>query len=380
MHVAIVCRGLGAMGSVALVALHQARELARHGTVTIISESLPPIDTPGTARELAPVRDVGFLRRFRHVVDEILFTRAARRALFAVHRRQPVDFVLAHSHAVIHLAARPFCHDTGAKCGFFVHGDIFDRPTGMYDPRLTAFYRWAAPRGYRSADVVFALAKPFAEIARRNGARRVEIIPNGIDPTDIGLDAGSGEETPRAERNGDEPLRILSVGRLSIEKGFVHLLDACTHLDVDYSLEILGGGPLESTLREAIASRGLGSHVRLLGTLPRNELGAVYRRHHVLCTPTLSEPFALVIMEALASGLPVIGTNVGGIPEVVEDGRNGLLVPPADPVAMAAAIARIARDEPFRRQLAEHGRESVLPRLNWPSIGDRLASVIRMLV
>ncbi len=372
MHVAIVCRGLGRPGSVAAVALRQGRELSRHGSVTLISDSLP--EAPWATRWLAPVRDLDILRRFRHVPDEILFVRAVRRALLAVHARQPIDFVLGHSHAVAHLAARRFRETEKVPFGFFIHGDINDRPEGTYDSRLTAFYQWVTPRAYRSADVVFALSNPFAETARRAGARDVETIPNGIDPQDIGLD---DPISPSAIREEGEALRLLYVGRLSVEKGLTHLLDACSLVDENYVLDIVGGGPLEAPLQAAIDARKLGSRVRLIGTVPRLELGSLYRRSHVFCTPTLSEPFASVITEALVSGLPVIGTTVGGIPEVVEHESNGLLVPPADPLALAAAITRLSRDEPLRRSLAANARSSVLPRLSWEGIGDRIAGVIR---
>ena len=158
MHIAIVCRGLRSGGSVAYVALRQARELERHAKVTLVSPDGP---------------NLHWLHRFRHVPDEIAFARAARRALRAL----APDFVLAHGHAASYLAAR----HAGVPHGLFVHGDISDRPAGTYDARLTAFYRWVTPRAYREADVVFVLAPFFAEIARGHGAKRVEIVPNGVD-------------------------------------------------------------------------------------------------------------------------------------------------------------------------------------------------------
>jgi len=363
-HIAVVCRALGLPGSVAAVALRQSRELARHGEVTLISDSLPA----GTRGVLAPVRDLHFLRRFRHVPDEFLFTRAARRALTALHRAHPIDFVLCHSHAVAYLSARSFKH------GFFVHGDISDRPRGTYDARLTAFYRWVTPRAYRSADVVFVLSRPFVEIAQRAGAKHVELIPNGIDPEDIGApasapaDAGASRAPARVAA-----LRVLYVGRLAVEKGLTYLLEAMTGVEKNVTLDIVGSGPLANEIRES-------DRIRMLGVFPRQQLGEIYRAHDVFCTPALSEPFASVITEALVSGLPVIGTTVGGIPDVVKHGKNGLLVPPADPDALADAITTLARDESLRRTLAANARASVLPRLSWESIGDRIAAVIcRML-
>lgn len=362
MHIAVVCRGLGTAGGVSAVALRQARELARHARVTLISDTLPA-DTPFAARVLAPVPDLDVLRRFRHVVDEVTFTRAARRALFTLG---DVDFVLCHGHAAAALVAKPFRAKRNVPFAMVVHGDISDRPKGTYDARLTAFYRWVTPRAYASADLVIVLTPYFIDIARRGGAERIEVVPNGVDPDDIG---GAGEHRPR-----EGALRLLFVGRLAIEKGIDVLLEACAKLDtdytLDYTLDIVGKGPLESHVPQT-------DRIHLLGTRPRHELGAIYAAHDVFCMPSLSEPFALVILEALACGTPVIGTRVGGIPDVVVDGVNGLLVPPKDADAFASAITKLANDEPLRAQLAARAKESVLPRLSWTNIGDRLVQVIR---
>ncbi|HEU4886471.1 MAG TPA: glycosyltransferase family 4 protein, partial [Thermoanaerobaculia bacterium] len=158
MHIAIICRALGAPGAVASVALRQARELTRHARITLVSDSFPDgIDWAEKAR--VPMPNLHALRRFRHVPDEVLFGRGANRALRSL---QDVDFILAHAHSAAHIGARGL----GIPFGFFVHGDIFDRPKGTYDSRLTAFYEWIAPRAYRSADVVFALAPYLAEKVR----------------------------------------------------------------------------------------------------------------------------------------------------------------------------------------------------------------------
>ena len=276
MHIAVVCRALGQPGGVSAVALRQARELARHARVTLISDSLPD-ETPYAARVVVHVPDLDVLRRFRHVVDEVTFTRAARRALFAL---TDVDFVLVHGHAAATLVARPFRAKRGAKFALVVHGDIHDRPKGTYDPRLTAFYRWATPRAYASADLVILLTPYFRDFAK--AAKKIEVVPNGVDPDDLGPIV----KTPR-----QGAIRLLYVGRLAVEKGIDVLLDACKKLDVDYELDVVGAGPL--AFRET-------ERIHLLGKRPRHELGAIYGTHDVFCLPSLSEPFALVTLEALA--------------------------------------------------------------------------------
>ncbi|MFL6247676.1 MAG: glycosyltransferase family 4 protein [Thermoanaerobaculia bacterium] len=358
MHIAIVCRALGAPGAVASIALRQARELTRHARITLVSDSFPEgIEWAEQVR--VPMPDLHALRRFRHVPDEVLFGRGVNRVLRSL---QDVDFILAHAHSAAHIGARGL----GIPFGFFVHGDVFDRPKGTYDARLTAFYEWIAPRAYRSANVVFALAPYLADKIRERGARHVEIIPNGIDLEDLGV---RWPQPPHSNA-----FKLLTVGRLSIEKGVDHLLAACRLLTIDYMLTIIGSGPLEQQLRESAPDR-----VRFLGTVPRHELGALYQQHDVFVTATLNEAFALVVLEALACGLPVIGTNIDALRAVIRDGENGLLVPPRDPRALADAIERLARDEPLREKLGSNAPASVA-QYSWLEIGDRIAEVIRRMI
>ncbi len=365
MHIAVVCRGLGLPGAVASIALRQARELTRHARITLVSDSFPE-EPEWAERRLVRTPDFHLLRRLRHVPDEVAFARGARGVLRSL---PSVDFILAHAHSAAYFGTRGL----GIPFGFFVHGDIFARPKGTYDARLTAFYRWIAPRAYAAANVVFVLAPYLAETARTHGARKVEVVPNGIDLHDLGLD-----EAPETRpRSGS--LKMLSAGRLSVEKGIEHLLGACRLLDpgVDYDLTIAGSGPLDADLRNAAADL---PRVRFVGAVPRAALGPLYREHDLFVTPTLNEAFALVVLEALACGLPVIGTNIEALRAVVTEGENGLLVPPADPPALADAIERIARDETLRLSLAANAHASVLPRYGWAAIGDEIADVIRAFV
>ncbi|HEV7763711.1 MAG TPA: glycosyltransferase family 4 protein [Thermoanaerobaculia bacterium] len=383
MHIAVVCRALGVPGAVASVALRQARELTRHARITLVSDACPEdIDWADCVR--VPMPNLHALRRFRHVPDEVLFGRGVNIVLRSLHG---VDFILAHSHSTAHIGARKL----GIPFGFFVHGDIFERPKGTYDARLTAFYEWIAPKAYRSADIVFALAPYLADSVRQHGARRVEVVPNGVDLADLGCHPERSEGPPRAGREADVgrpshpgpsldarddsgPLRLITVGRLAVEKGVEQLLAAVRMLEIDYELTIIGTGPLERELRAAASDL---PHVHFRGTVPRHELGALYRAHDVFVTATRNEAFGLVVLEALACGLPLIGTDIDALRSVVRDGENGLLVTPADPRALASAIERFGRDASLREKLAASAHDSVLPEFSWPVIGDQIASILR---
>jgi glycosyltransferase involved in cell wall biosynthesis/predicted metal-dependent phosphoesterase TrpH len=153
-------------------------------------------------------------------------------------------------------------------------------------------------------------------------------------------------------------LLLLSVGRVSQEKRLPVLLAAFSRLRArlpGVRLVIVGDGPARETLEET-APDG----VSFLGELHGDALAEVYASCDVFCFPSTTDTFGQVLLEAGASGLPVVAARAGGAAELVVDGHNGLLVPPDDPAALAAALHRLASDPDLRRQLAEDGRHHAL--------------------
>jgi len=163
--------------------------------------------------------------------------------------------------------------------------------------------------------------------------------------------------TPQAK-----PDRLLFVGRLSAEKGLHFLFAALAQLKVrgkHYSLDIVGAGPLEPKLRANVAALGLEDQVNFRGYIAYGEaLLQLYQKAAALLVPSLSgEGFPQVINEALAAGVPVIASAVGGIPAFLTHGKTGLLVPPAQVTALADAIEQVVNNQNLRRQLRENGRD-----------------------
>jgi glycosyltransferase involved in cell wall biosynthesis len=347
LRIVVICRG-GEGSSVARVAFRQSLELAKEFEVVYVGDLVPPPDAP--FRRVSPgARNWSMLRRFAHVPAELSFARAARRRV----RELRPDFVLCHSHVVAaHLAGV-------VPYGMVVHGDIFERPKGSYDRRVTALYRRFTPPAYRSAALVVILSPPAREWVVSGCAREeaIELIPNGIDPAEL----GAIHAPTRREH------RVLYAGRLGPEKGVDDLIEAIRIARVP--LTIAGAGRLEADLRR----RAAGLPIEFIGSRPRATLGALYASHSVTCVPSISDPLPTVVLESLACGTPVVGTRIGGIPFMVEDGVNGLLVPPRDPVALAAALG----DHERLARLAANTRASVLPRFSWTAAGERLRDAIR---
>jgi glycosyltransferase involved in cell wall biosynthesis len=165
---------------------------------------------------------------------------------------------------------------------------------------------------------------------------------------------------PRAQEWHDD-VELLAVGRLDVEKDPLLALQLLAELERRrpgrYRMTWVGDGPLAAAVRRRAAELGLGERVRLAGQRPFAELADAYRRAHLLVHTSRTEGLPQVLVEALAHGLPVVATAVGGVPELLDGGRAGMLVPPGDVAALADAVAVLTDDGDRRSQLVERGLE-----------------------
>jgi colanic acid/amylovoran biosynthesis glycosyltransferase len=186
-------------------------------------------------------------------------------------------------------------------------------------------------------------------------ADRIHRIYNGLNLA----------EFARAKFSSDPPL-IIAIGRLIAKKGFANLIRACALLAKhgrSFRCEIFGEGPLENQLRGQIEELGLKELVQLPGPKPQHELRERFAAANVFVLPSVPEAeggmdnLPTVIMEAMATGLPVISTGIGGIPEMVVDNETGVLVEPHDEVALAGAIEKVTNDRSLGQRLGRAGYE-----------------------
>jgi len=152
---------------------------------------------------------------------------------------------------------------------------------------------------------------------------------------------------------------ILSVGRLVPWKGFERLLELMTEMPEGITLKIVGDGPEEKRLKDLAEKLKLGEKAEFLGKLPHNELLGVMRKSDVFVLNTKYEGLPHIVLEAMAEGLPVVTTNVGGNPEVVENEINGILVEPDDKKQIKEAVLKILRNDDFREKIAGQARKAL---------------------
>jgi glycosyltransferase involved in cell wall biosynthesis len=194
----------------------------------------------------------------------------------------------------------------------------------------------------------------------------------------VGVDTRSW--APRAGGNSGSGWKLVTVGRLHHQKGHRTVIDAVSILAArgyDPRLEVVGGGPELEALQAHAVAAGVADRVHFAGSLPEGGVLSALHGADLFVLATEAEALGVVFMEAMAAGVPVIGTNVGGVGEVVQDGLTGVVVEPKDSHGLAEAIEGLMNDERARRELAARGREFICQHFDSRIGAARLAERMR---
>jgi glycosyltransferase involved in cell wall biosynthesis len=196
--------------------------------------------------------------------------------------------------------------------------------------------------------------------------RKVALVPNAVDLAEI------DREVPPIDFSVPRDSRVLlSVGRLESNKGFSYLARALAQIrqiqktPKNFVWLLAGEGPEREKLEEEIESQGLSPNARLLGRVGDDTLHALYERCDLFVHPTLYEGSSMVTLEAMAHRKAVVATRVGGIPDKIADGENGLLVPPGDAGALAEAVSEALRVPERLAAWGSRSRAVVEERFDW---------------
>lgn len=217
------------------------------------------------------------------------------------------------------------------------------------------------------ANRIIAVSNATAEFCRGLGVydRKIKVIMNGVDPSKFNPADGSCMRT-RLDL-GAEPLVVTAI-RLVKRKGAEHLVTAFSKVlqrVPDAKLVIAGGGPEAANLHALMKKLGIENSTFMLGTLSREQVIKLIAAADIFVLPSLMESFGLVLLEAMAAGVPIVCTRAGGVPEIVENEINGLMVPPADADALADAILRVLDDRELAKKLRVNGLRVAREKFSW---------------
>jgi len=208
-----------------------------------------------------------------------------------------------------------------------------------------------------------------------SAASNTFVIPMGINIPDFLNNRKSSSDNCRKE--------ILYVGRLIFWKGVQILIEAFSQIlktQYDCILIIVGDGPIKGDLEELAYNLHISSSVSFSGNISQKDLNYRYSKANVFVLPSINymeqtEGLGVVLLEAMASGVPVIGSNIGGIPDIIKNEINGLLVPPGDPEALASAIMKILNNPELAEKFAQEGLRTVQERFSWDKISDQFIEI-----
>jgi glycosyltransferase involved in cell wall biosynthesis len=352
----------------------EVAELERQGTKVGVYSIRRPVDEPKQDWDQELVGRVHYLPEENALVPEVdralrggKVPNAAREAIEKWERES--DFLRLYQAVYVGMRLRQdgftrlHAHFAGmaARTAFWIER-FFSIPYSFTAHANDIF----APRDFaislakliQSAAAVVTVSDYSAGLLKERfpeSAGKIHRVYNGIDASRFHPpDFGSGVPA------------IVSIGRLIEKKGFADLIEACRLLKPrgrPLTCEIIGEGPLEAALGAQIAEAGLESCVRLAGPLTQSEIVSRLAFATIFVLPCTHEAgggmdnLPTVIMEAMAAGLPVISTPLGGIPEMVEHEKNGELVPERDPAAICAAMERLIADPARARKFGDRGRE-----------------------
>jgi len=308
---------------------------------------------------------------------------SARRTCMALAGRMQFDVVHAHWLMPNGVIAAAVSERLALPLVISLHGS---------DISVSERSRWMgelARRCFARAAAVTAPSEDLLERARRLGAKGIlEVIPYGAD-----VDAlRPGEHAAQLLRDrlelDAEAVLVLGLGRLVHWKGFEFLIDAIGRLRAsppEIRLVIAGDGDLAAELTRRVQRLDLGKRVSFVGMVEREEIPAYLAAADIVAVPSVHfrgyvDGLPNVALEAMAAGKPLVATRVGGLPQVVRHGENGLLVEERDHGALADAILTLARDAELRERMGRSGQALIHDSLNWDVVGRRFVGVYDQVV
>ncbi len=328
----------------------------------VAAAGIPIVRMPFLVRQPAPVRDWLSLRQ-----------------LIRLFQERRYDIVHTHTSKA-GVLGRLAAERTGVPVVVHTpHGNVFH---SYFNPWLTRLFVWMERHCARRTDRIIELTAGGVEehLAEGIGQReQFTVIFSGIDTAPFEAAIARREATRAALGAGPEEVLIGGVGRLEPVKGFTYFVEAARTVaasDAHARFVLIGDGAERETLRAQAAE--LGARFQFLGR--RRDVPELMAALDILAVPSINEGMGRVLLEAGAAGTPAVASRVGGIPDIVDDGETGLLTPPRDAAALAAALLDLARAPERRRWMGATARAKVVPHFSLEKMVERIEAVYEELL
>lgn len=333
-------------------------------------ESLPQFEV----MDGISVHRVDFIRNVRGLTFVTLFFNMTR-TLLKLDREQHFDLIHSVAEAPTSQVGTVFKKLRRKPHLITIQGGSLARRNfggGFRGIALKALVKW----GLKNADVTHTISQMLAEEVRSLGVKKVTVLPNGVRE-DIFKTVSREESRKKLGISLNEKI-IISVSRLIMPKGMHHVIRAFARLlprFPELRLLIVGDGVRKGELERLARELGVANRVDFKGFVPHERLGEILPAADVFALTPEYEGLGIVFIEALACGVPVVASGVGGILDIVENGRNGFLVPPGDVDKLCEALEKLLTDDDLRRKFREEGLRVVREKFLWKNILTRLEEI-----
>ncbi|OHA39436.1 MAG: hypothetical protein A3G52_01055 [Candidatus Taylorbacteria bacterium RIFCSPLOWO2_12_FULL_43_20] len=321
-----------------------------------------------TSRELA-----GFPLYLNKVFFPILaFVKAVQ-----LHRKRPFDSIWAMMSYMGFPAL--FLKFFYPKIRFVLTLQDGDSPEHIIGRKRIKAVSFLYNKIFRTADAIQAISGFLADFARARGARcPVWTIPNGVDTSKFKAQISKLKSDEIRKNFGirQNDISLVTSSRLVAKNGVEDIIDAMKFLDENIKLMIAGSGELENELKEKTAKLGLSGRVFFAGYVDHDDLPAYLNASDIFIRPSLSEGMGNSFIEAMAAGVPVIATPVGGIPDFLHDGETGIFCEVKNPRSVAEKVNMIITDPELRARLIRNGEKLARDKYNWSDISVQIRSLL----
>ena len=362
-------------GGAATATAYIARELAAFGVnVTVLTAAWKDLTGVETCEGYRVIRVPAFRKSAleSHPHEIAAYLASAFLNSFSTCRQDPPDLVHAFfgipsgalGYALNRLTGVPYLISFRGRD---VHGGKASESGGIGGLMKTL----SLPVWHR-AEALIANSQGLKQIAQQvDPGAEVGVIPNGIDTQKF---------SPAGPSHHEDRVRLLFVGRLEPYKGLADLFKAMElvqkRTDKPFSLQVVGDGSLRHSLQDLVAEMGIASRVDFLGPIPGAEMPGIYQDADVFVLPSLVEGMPNVVLEAMASGLPILATRIPGSEDLVCHRRTGALVPPSNPELLAEALYELIQNSAFRKAAGQRAREKAEV-LSWKHVARAYLDLYR---
>jgi len=243
-----------------------------------------------------------------------------------------------------------------------LHGAMFH----IYYQKANIFEKKIIEFGFNLADKIIVLSDWWREqISKITSLDKIIVVKNAVYIRDY----------KSISRNFSRPLNVLFMGRLESRKGVYDILDAAERLSPKEVVIFLCGDGEISNVKKKVEEKGIGKWVKIMGWIDGKRKELMFKKAHIFLLPSYNEGLPMSILEALAYGIPVISTPVGGIPEAIRDGQNGFLIPPGRPDLIVDTLRKIANNPELWKQLSLNARKTYKEKFDMKHIEYKLRQI-----